>query len=110
MLKRNLLHDIQTVTQLSTKVISKLTLVSEMIICDDINELDILGNDTLEIDIGIGKLTLLIIGDSIQYDFCPSESLENNIIKTLEEKRNPIIINSELNLDKKLFDTYKELL
>ena len=110
MLQRALIKDLQNTTQVSPKVLFKLCSIAEMIICDDINELDILGDDILEIDIGIGKISFIFMENFIKYDFRPSESLENNIIKTLEEKINPIIISSENSLDKKLFNTYKELL
>ena len=110
MLQRNLLKDIQNITQISSKVLQKLNVISEFIICDDINELDILGENILEVDIGIGKLTFIVNEDSIQYDFCPSEVFEKHIVSTLEDKVNPVIVSSENALNKKLFNTYKELL
>lgn len=110
MLQRTLVKDLQNITQISSKVFQKLTTISEMVICDDINEMDMLGEDILEVDIGFGKILFLIAGNTLKYEFYPSETFEENIIKTLEEKMNPIVLSAETSLNKKLFNTYKELL
>lgn len=108
-MKRNLLSDINSTTRLSSALLSKLTNISELIVCDCINELDISGEEMLEISIGIGTITFIVTGDTIQYKFTPSNSLEEKIIYTLENKVTPIVNISEHSLEQKIKNTYKEL-
>lgn len=109
-MKHSLVTDLQTLTQLNMSLFSKLISLSELIICDDMNELDMSSEDVLELDIGIGKLCFLISEDSLQYQFIPSKSLENNLIRTLETKINPLVQTTETSLENKILKTYKELL
>lgn len=109
-MKQSLITDLQPLTQLSGNVFSKLIYLSELSICDDINELDMSSDNILELDIGIGKICFLITEDSLQYQFIPSKSLENSIIKTLETKSNPLVTSTETSLETKILKTYKELL
>lgn len=109
-MKHSLINDLQTVTQLSTSVFSKLITLSELVICDDMNELDMSSDDILELDIGIGKLQFLVSEDVLQYQFVPSKTLENAIIHTLETKTSPLMTVTETSLENKILKTYKELL
>lgn len=109
-MKHSLITDLQTVTQLSTSVFSKLISLSELVICDDMNELDMSSDDILELDIGIGKLQFLVSEDVLQYQFIPSKTLENAIIHTLETKTSPLMTATETSLENKILKTYKELL
>jgi hypothetical protein len=107
--KQELLTDIQSLTQINIKLLNKLVAVAELVICDSINELDMMDDQILDLDIGIGTVSLLVSGNTIQYAFYPSTNLENNLIKTLEKKTNPLILSAENNLETKILNTYKEL-
>lgn len=110
MMKQFLIPDLQALTQLNNSVFSKLIYLSELSICDDINELDMSSDNVLDLDIGIGKVYFMITEDTLQYQFTPSKSLENAIVKTLETKSNPLVKTAETNLETKIVKTYKELL
>lgn len=109
-MKRYLNKDLIDITSIKNSVISKLTNISELCICDYINELDILGEDVLHIDIGIGTISLLIVEDEIQYSFSPSKSLEKSIIRSVEKKESPLIKVAETNLENKINATYKDIM
>ena len=106
-MKRYLLKDISSLTNIKDKIINKMSTISELCICDYINELDMIDEDVLDIDIGIGVISILIIEDEIQYSFSPSTLLEKSMIKTIETKQSPLINKLEINLENKINSTYK---
>lgn len=108
-MKRYLLKDISPLTNIKDKIINKMSNISELCICDYINELDMIDEDVLNIDIGIGIISMLIVDDEIQYSFSPSESLEKMIIKTIEDKESPLVNKLEVNLENKINSTYKDI-
>ena len=66
------------------------------------------GENLVDINIGIGTLSILVDNDVIQYRFVPSNSLESNIKKTVVEGKNPLVEKAEKLLAKKIIDTYKD--
>ena len=110
-MQQNLLRDISALTSVSLKTINKMEHLAELCICDYLNELDMQANDDIvNINIGFGTVSMLIIDDSIQYQFVPSYSLEQKMISTIENKCTPLIDTAETNLENKLLTTYKDLL
>ena len=109
-MQQNLLRDISALTAVSIKTINKMSMLSEICFCDYLNELDMSGEDVVNIDIGIGTISLLVVDDTIQYQFRPSYSLENKLVRTIEDKRVPLVDTLETNLENKIQATYKELL
>lgn len=108
-MNRYLLKDVSSLTNINDKIISKLADISKLCICDYINELDIIDEDVLNVDIGIGIISMLIVDDEIQYSFSPSTILEEALIKTIEDKESPLINKLEVNLEKKINSTYKDI-
>lgn len=109
-MQQNLIRDISALTAVSNKTLTKMVGIAELCVCDYLNELDIAGDEIVNINIGIGTLSLLIVEDSIQYQFTPSYQLEQQIITTIEDKNSPLVDGIETNLENKLRATYKELL
>ena len=109
-MKRFLLKDISSITNINDKVINKMSQISELCICDYLDELDCINEDVLNIDIGIGTISMLIIENEIQYSFSPSNKLETMIIKTIETKENPLVNKLEINLENKINSTYKDIM
>ena len=108
-MQQNLISDLTAITAVPTKLLNKFVYVSELCICDYMNELDMTDDDVLNLDIGIGIISFLVVDDTIQYSFAPSKKLEEKIITTIEEKSAPLIDRLENNLENKLIATYKEL-
>lgn len=109
-MQQNLIRDISALTAVSNKTLNKIVDVAELCFCDYINELDITNEDVVNIDIGIGTLSLLLMDDSMQYQFTPSYRLEQQLINTIENKISPLVNSAQSNLEHKLRTTYKELL
>lgn len=109
-MKQNLITDMSNVTQITPRIMYKLSEIIKLLICDYINEADLIGDDVISIDIGFGTIEFRLNEDTVTYNFIPSDELENNIVYTLEEKKNPILEVMETNLEKRLFNTYKDLL
>lgn len=109
-LKYYLLSDVAKIAGLRSSIMTTLTNVSEYCICDYINELKMRDEDVLELDLGIGTLSIEVVEDEIKYQFKPSVRLEKNIINTVLDGENPLVKASELNLEKRIYNTYKGLL
>lgn len=110
-MQQNLLKDVSALTSVSLKTINKMEHVAELCICDYLNELDMQANDDIvSINVGFGTISMLVIDDSIQYQFVPSYSLEQKMIDTIENKSTPLTSEAETNLENKLLATYKDLL
>jgi hypothetical protein len=110
-MQQNLLKDVSALTSVSLKTINKMEHVAELCICDYLNELDMQANDDIvSINVGFGTISMLVIDDSIQYQFVPSYSLEQKMIDTIENKATPLTSAAETNLENKLLATYKDLL
>lgn len=109
-MKRYLTKDISGITSIKNNVIQKLNHVGELCICDYINELDMLNEDVLQIDIGIGTVSILVKDDELEYSFYPSKALEKSLIRTIEKKESPLVKLSEINLENKINSTYKDIM
>lgn len=110
-MQQNLLRDISALTSVSLKTINKMEYLAELCICDYLNELDMQANDDIvNINVGFGTVSMLIVDDSIQYQFTPSYSLEQKMINAIENKCTPLSDAAETNLENKLLATYKDLL
>ena len=67
--------------------------------------------DTItEIDLGIGILYIKLEGDNLKYKFIPSASLEDVLHFTVLNKTSPLVAKVESSIQKKIENTYKELL
>ena len=61
------------------------------------------------IDIGIGKLYIRLVDDSIKYKFSPSSELDSYIRDVSLNSSDPLICSVEEALKNKIEKTYKEL-
>lgn len=83
--------------------------ISEDCICDYVLDARIKEDDLLEVDIGIGKISMLILEDGIEYMFKPSSSLEKSISKSILNNKSVLLEDVEKGLSNRLLSTYKEL-
>ena len=103
-------EDIAKLTGLSISCINKILQLEQDCICYAVQEALIDKRKYVDINIGIGILSLNIGEEELQYKFIPSQSLENDIITTTKNKQAPIIRNLENNIKNKILNAYKELL
>lgn len=108
-MKRNLITDLSALSLIRMSILDKLIELSELCICDYIIESKIKDTDFIEINIGIGKLSILRSDESIEYRFIPSNKLEKLIIANIDSNKSLLTEKSEVGLENKLLTTYKEL-
>lgn len=107
---KNLIHDLQSITQIKKFVFDKCTDIGNVVIGDYINELDLNNEQVLDIDIGIGVISMLVLEDTIKYMFTPAPELESTIITAIENKESPVVKHLEAKLNQKVMSTYKDLM
>lgn len=106
----NLMQDLENLTQINSPVFSKITRISESCICDYILQSLDNDEDIVSVYIGLGTLEINISDDEIFYKFIPNKKFEKKILRTLETEESPLVQEIEAKLNKKILDTYKELL
>ena len=77
-------------------------------ICYNIQESIKNKDDFIDVDVGIGSLSLGVAEDTIEYKFIPSNDLENDVKYTLENGCCPLISKIENSLRNKIVGAYKE--
>lgn len=108
-MKHKLLYDIANIYSIKFSLLNKLSDLAETCICDYLLEAKLQDNELVEINIGFGKIMILITSNSIEYQFVPGTRLEKALIKTLTTGKSPLEQELETGLEKKLISTYKEL-
>lgn len=107
-MKYSLIEDLSTLTTIPALNLGQLSKKAIYCICDSVDSSILKGENLVDINIGIGTLSILVDNDVIQYRFVPSNSLESNIKKTVVEGKNPLVEKAEKLLAKKIIDTYKD--
>lgn len=108
-MKHKLMTDISTIYSIRASILSKLERLAETCICDYLVEAKLCDDDLVEINVGIGKLMILILDDSVEYQFIPSNRLERLISKSIIDLKSPLEQEIEEGIEEKLVYTYKEL-
>ena len=100
----NLVKDVSDLTSIPEKIISKLVSTAIYAINDGLSELE--DEDYLDVDLGLGVLSIKLEGDTLSYHFTPSEELtstnketilngqnllENKLERTLSKGNKPLI-------------------
>lgn len=106
----DLIQNLCSLTQIRYSVFNKLLQISENCICDyTLNSIEE-DEDIITINIGLGLIYINIIENEIEYKFIPNKKLEKKLLKTIENGESPLVQDIESKLNKKIIDTYKELL
>lgn len=109
-MKYNLIDDISSLSLIKPSILNKLIDISQSCLCDYVDNMSILEDSLVEVDIGIGTLNIFIEEDLIKYQFKPSKKLEKNLVQTVVDGNSPLMYKIEKKLNKKILNTYKELL
>lgn len=109
-MKYKVSKDMSIITTIPEANIDKLFEKMEWCICNSIEETLLNSEKISEINIGIGYLYILTEEGNIKYKFVPSKHLEDNIKATYNNGKNPLTLNIEDSLIKKITNVYKELL
>jgi hypothetical protein len=106
----SLIKELETITTIPEASLNKLIERSIYCICEDIEESKLQDDKISEIDIGIGTLTVLKTEDTLKYKFTPSAKLNDAVIATIVDGKNPLIKASETSLVNRITNVYKDLL
>ena len=105
----NICKDLSTLTTVPLFSIEKLMSKFQDSICYTIQEELASNNNSMEIDIYIGKLFIEIIDDNIYYKFIPSKDFEADVMTTIKTGVCPLISKLEDSIQTKITRAYKEL-
>ena len=105
-----IIEDLSTITSLPISLLKSLCNKVIYCVCHKVHESIIKHENIILVDIGFGKLYILLEDSSIQYKFIPSKFFEDNLIWTIKNNESPLTKLAEENLEEKIKDTYKELL
>ena len=108
----NLIQDMSILTTIPEKTLAKFFRKMVFCICEEIKE-NILDENSdkeiTEVDIGIGKLYIKVVGAEVKYKFEPSDYMQKAVIATVTEKENPLADFLSKALGKKFVDLYKDI-
>jgi ribosomal protein L17 len=105
----NIIEDTAVLTTIPEKAIKKLIEKMVYAINEAVVEARIMGEDTLQMDIGLGTLLIKLSNDSIQYKFIPGDKLEESVKNTFINKQNLLEDALDASLVNKLTNIYKDL-
>lgn len=97
-------------TTIDTKALDRLIDLGECVIVDGILEGIESKENPVEIDVGIGTLTVQIMDDSVRYRFSPSAKFGDDVGNAIRHGANPLDKRVESALVDKFMNTYKDLL
>lgn len=107
--KYNMISDVSKLTTIPEKVLNKLITKSVYCISDAIAEMRIAGKDTIDLDIGLGNLSIGIVDDEVVYKFVPSTELDISVKSSILNEQNLLEDAVEASLVDKLTNTYKDV-
>ena len=108
----NLVKELSTLSTIPEKTLNKLTDKVTYCVCDSVaeamseNEYD---DKSIDIDIGIGKLSIGYVDDNVVYKFIPSESLDASVKQAVLNGRNLLEDTLEKSFIDKVTNVYKDL-
>lgn len=106
----NIIDDVSKLSSIPDKVLNKLVTLAMFSILEGLQEMIIQEQHSCEFDIGLGTLILNTENNLIKFKFKPSAKLSENIINTLRNKENSLIVDFENSFIKKIELLYKELI
>lgn len=109
-MEKNLIEDLSKLFSIKPSLLKKLAKVADYCISDYILESKLNDEDVTDINIGIGELKLVVVDDSLTYQFIPSKKLETMIVDAYQKEKSEMTIALEDGLESRLLSAYKELL
>lgn len=105
----NVVDDIVALTNVPKYAIQKLIEKSGYCICHNILETVQNKESICNIDIGLGRIIILVENDEIKYKFIPNLKFEKDIIDTMNNKESPLIKVVESAVSDNFNKVYKDL-
>lgn len=105
----NAVEDLSILTTIPNNSLNKLFEKMVWVICNSVEESTLNKENITEIKIGIGTLIIGIENNSIKYKFVPNQLLENSLISTVKDGKNPLVVKLEENFANRIINTYKDM-
>lgn len=106
----NIVDDVSLLTSIPKKTLKQINDVYEKCIIEAIDEARKGNIDIVELDIGIGILTIKCEESSVRYKFTPSKEMLSNTAALMEGKLNSLEASLEKTTVDKIVNVYKGLL
>lgn len=105
------LDDLAKLTRIKNSTLEKIFLCLEYIIVDNVSEVKILSisDSFINLDIGIGVLTIAIVDDNINYYFKPSSTLEKGLINAINNNENILENKLTSSINSHIYKVYKDM-
>lgn len=107
---QSLVEDISALTTIPTTTLNQLLDKVVYCICDGVEEASLKKENPVDMDLGIGILTIFVEDTNVQYRFTPGKKLENAIKTVVTENKNPLVCVIEKTLTQKILNAYKQYL
>lgn len=108
-MKTDVIQDLAILTTIPTATLQKLFNKIQYIICHTVEESNLSGEDTTEVDLDIGTLVIKVEDGALKFRFVPSVKLNKNIKSTIINDKSPLTSEVEAVLKDRITKTYKEL-
>ena len=106
----NLISDVSKLSNIPLATLFRIQDLEKILIAQYISESILIGQETTEIDTGLGKLLIRVSDSEIKYKFIPSKALDQQLINTVNSKTSPLIDKLENSIQEKIMRTYKEMI
>lgn len=106
----NLISDVSKLSNIPLATLFRIQDLEKILIAQYISESILIGQETTEIDIGLGKLLIRVSDSEIKYKFIPSKMLDQQLVNTVNSKTSPLIDKLENSVQEKIMRTYKEMI
>lgn len=102
-------ENLSTLTTINELSINRLFNKITWIISDAVEQAELMGDDTIDLDLEFGSIRIVIDNNNIKYKFIPSKFTEDTIIDTIVNGKNQLTMEVEKNLVQKLTNIYKDM-
>ena len=104
------MSDVSKLSNIPLATLFRIQDLEKILIAQYISESILIGQETTEIDTGLGKLLIRVSDSEIKYKFIPSKMLDQQLVNTVNAKTSPLIDKLENSVQEKIMRTYKEMI
>lgn len=104
------MSDVSKLSNIPLATLFRIQDLEKILIAQYISESILIGQETTEIDTGLGKLLIRVSDSEIKYKFIPSKMLDQQLVNTVNSKTSPLIDKLENSVQEKIMRTYKEMI
>ena len=105
----NIVNDVSVLTNIPSKLLDKIKKCEEYSIVENITELNLEKEHFIDLDLGIGVLSILVDNNTVKYKFVPSSNLNEEILSAIKYRKNILDLKLESSLSQKIEQTYRDL-